>query len=54
MSLLSTFIDWWKSIKTIREIDPDNIPDPDFDTVKELKTKDEEETKSINILKIKF
>jgi len=54
MSVLSKFIDWIKSVKTDREINPDNIPDPDFDTVKEMTTKEEEERKSVNVLKIKF
>jgi hypothetical protein len=51
---LSDLWDWIKSIKTIREIDPDNIPDPSENTIREMTTKEEEERKSVNVLKIKF
>jgi hypothetical protein len=33
---------------------PDYIPDTDIDTVKEMKTKNEEETKTVTLFKIKF
>ena len=54
MSLWSQFKDWWTSGIPKLEDKPYEIPDPEADTLQEMETRDEEQTKSVNLLTIHF
>jgi hypothetical protein len=54
LSLLSKFLTWLISGVPEPNDNPDEVPDPEANTLREMETRDEEQTKEATLFKIKF